>query len=118
MFVSLTIGTGILYCTTISSPVATVLMEMAINILLSSVKDGDAQVIYKLSYKQYADNPSDDDVGVAAQIPSLDLVFNDRIIDQVEATWKEIMGQEPGASATEFMKFEERKGLYDDDDDD
>ena len=45
---------------------------------------------------------------------SLDLAFNDEILEEVETNWKDIVGSE---EATPFMQFEERMGMNDEDDD-
>lgn len=45
---------------------------------------------------------------------SFDLAFNDGILDDVEAVWKTVMGE--GVDETSFMRFEERQGMSNDDD--
>jgi Rab proteins geranylgeranyltransferase component A len=48
--------------------------------------------------------------------PSLDLAFDDALVDSVRAVWKKIMGVE--ADNTDFLLFQERESNVDDDDDD
>jgi hypothetical protein len=45
----------------------------------------------------------------------LDLAFNDLVLDDVAAQWKAIIGNDVDDSA--FMKFEERPGMSEDDND-
>ena len=45
-------------------------------------------------------------------VPSLDLSFDDSIIDTVKSAWEKIMGSEIG-DATDFMQFENREGMVD-----
>lgn len=41
--------------------------------------------------------------------PSLDLAFNDRVLEDVESEWKAIIGTD--ANETTFMSFDERPGM-------
>ena len=47
--------------------------------------------------------------------PSLDLAFNDLILEDVASMWKEIMVNDVDEST--FMKFEDRPGMTEDDND-
>ena len=47
---------------------------------------------------------------------SLDLAFDDRILDTVEEQWRSLV--EPLEDGVEFMKFEERNAMGEDDDED
>ncbi|GAA5231340.1 hypothetical protein GCM10025794_31660 [Massilia kyonggiensis] len=42
--------------------------------------------------------------------PSLDLAFDDGVIDTVKEAWKIIMGDQ---ASDDFMNFEDREGAYD-----
>ena len=57
-----------------------------------------------------------DETGRIMKFPpaSLDLAFDDGIIDCVRAAWRKIMGQE--SEDASFMQFEEREGIADDED--
>lgn len=48
--------------------------------------------------------------------PSLDLTFDDGLLDAVRSVWAKVMGGQ--VSDEEFMKFEDRNEEIDDDDDD
>lgn len=41
--------------------------------------------------------------------PSLDLVFDDEMVDRVKSVWQKIMGQD----AQGFMTFEDKEGMGD-----
>jgi Rab proteins geranylgeranyltransferase component A len=49
--------------------------------------------------------------------PSLDLAFNDEILQAVEEQWRTIMANENGVIEGTFMKFEDREGMNDGEDD-
>lgn len=46
--------------------------------------------------------------------PSLDLSFDDGMMEQVKGVWKQIVGE--GVDESEFLMFEEREGASMDDD--
>lgn len=81
---------------------------MAIKTFLNTVENGNAKLLYSLHYEQVERNPD-------TSIDSLDLAFNDGILNDVENEWKTVMGD--GNDETTFMKFEERAGMDADDDD-
>jgi len=149
----------ILYASTLTTKTCTSLLENALSTFLQAIGEEHqypttgTQILYKLSYEQRASSSpgnhgGDGDIGPSPAFhPSLDLAFNDQIVDDVKETWKTVMSmsvsqddhnQTDGASAgdsgegvndkerenqngpslPEFMKFEDRKGQYDDDDDD
>jgi hypothetical protein len=45
---------------------------------------------------------------------SLDLAFDDALVESVKAVWRKIMGAE--ADDADFLRFEERENIGDDDD--
>jgi hypothetical protein len=45
---------------------------------------------------------------------SLDLAFDDALVDSVKAVWRKIMGAE--ADDADFLRFEERENIGDDED--
>lgn len=98
------------------------LLESAVNQFVQLVGDSAVKVIWSLRYTQ--EGRSDDSLDVARVTgshpsnniicfppPSLDLAFDDTMIDQVKAVWKMIMGGD--AADEEFMSFEDREGAYD-----
>lgn len=48
---------------------------------------------------------------------SLDLAFNDGILQAVEDQWKAIMADENGVIEAPFMQFEDREGMHNDEED-
>jgi hypothetical protein len=54
--------------------------------------------------------------GVELSDSSLDMAFNDEILEDVEQQWKTIMGDGSDEQSA-FMQFEDRKGMNDDDED-
>lgn len=51
--------------------------------------------------------------------PSLppDLAFSDTSLETVKAAWAEVMGPAAAELDAEYLKFEDREGMVDDDDD-
>lgn len=81
------------------------LLEAALDAFLATVDDKPA-LLYKLYYEQQTEAESSD--------ASLDLAFNDSILEDVESLWKTVMGEE--AEQATFMTFEDREGMNNDDD--
>jgi len=48
---------------------------------------------------------------------SLDLAFNDEVLQDGESQWRSIMANDNGQVETTFMQFEDREGMNHDDDD-
>jgi hypothetical protein len=93
---------AVLYATTTSSPGSKMLLESALAKFLKSAEQGDGKLLYSLYYEQ-KHTPA-----------SLDLAFNDQMLEEVETKWKTIVGSEDDST---FMQFEERTGMDDEDDD-
>ena len=55
--------------------------------------------------------PSDYANLLVFQPPSLDLAFDDNVLEQVKAAWKMIMGDD--ANEEDFMKFQSREEMPD-----
>ncbi|KAL2820000.1 GDP dissociation inhibitor [Aspergillus granulosus] len=95
------------------------LIADAIDKLLKSNAGPDARVLWSLRYTQLGRavgsdaSPANDVSGNLIRFPpqSLDLAFDDSVIDLVKDAWTIIMGD--GASPDHFMKFEDRES-YDD----
>ena len=87
---------------------------------IESTEYKEAQVLYRLYYEQKRSTLTKQSPGVIYELadPSLDLAFDDTMLDEVKASWEVTMrnqgGQEPGV----FMQFEERNEMNGDDDDD
>lgn len=79
------------------------LLEAALSKFLEIAENGEGKLVYSLYYEQ------------EQAAASLDLAFNDEILEGVETKWKTIV--EGGDEQTPFMQFEERTGMNDEDDD-
>ena len=84
--------------------------------LLESTENGEGKLVYSLSYEQEQQVSSTDPT--APSQASLDLAFNDEILQTVEEQWKSIVADGNGVVEDSFMKFDDREGMNDDDDDD
>lgn len=51
---------------------------------------------------------------ITLKAPSLSLVFEDKILSEVEQAWRKLLGSE--ADSLEFLTFEPRAGEEDEDD--
>ena len=78
------------------------LLEAALSKFLKIAESGEGKLLYSLCYEQEQD------------AASLDLAFNDLILETVETKWKTIVNS---GDQTLFMQFEERMGMNDEDDD-
>lgn len=100
------------------------LLESAVQKLLKSVNslNEEAKALWSLRYTQLGRVSDDVEAGQATACeiqpnvfcfppPSLDLAFDDGTIDLVKQAWRMIMGDE--ASEDEFMKFEDREVMND-----
>lgn len=127
-------GQSILHLTTLRGSADKSLLNRCLELLLSSLsKDHETPMcLYKLYYEQ-AQGPvtlegksklnsgSDVDVGIASKtfnfpIPSVDLAFDDTILEPVLQAWQQVMGLSKDDAESEYMKFQDRDGMGDDDD--
>lgn len=97
---------GVLYATMQYSNDNKTVLQAALSALLKSTENGEGKLLYSLYYEQ------------EQQPTSLDLAFNDEILQAVEDQWKSIMADENGVVKASFMQFEEREGMNNDDDGD
>ena len=98
---------GVLYATTQKSDNSKAVLEAALSALLKSTEDDEGKLLYSLYYEQEQQ----------ASYASLDLAFNDEILQAVEDQWKTIMADDNGTLEGSFMQFEDREGMNNDDDD-
>ena len=98
-------NTGVLYSTTRCSNNSKAVLEAALSALLKSIESGEGKLLYSLDYEQ------------EQQSASLDLAFNDEILQAVEVQWKTIMADENGVTEPSFLQFEDREGMNNDEDD-
>jgi Rab proteins geranylgeranyltransferase component A len=89
-------------------------LEEAVSALLKSVGSGGGKLLYSLYYEQ-EQQASTADPATPSEA-SLDLAFNDEILQAVEDQWKNIMADGNDAVEASFMQFEDREGMNDDDD--
>jgi len=107
---------GVLYVTTLQSNDSKQLLESAISNFLASTEEGGVELLYSLYYEQEQTAKATSD-SLEASEASLDLAFNDEILDDVEKQWKSILGETEADQAT-FMRFEDREGMNNEDDED
>lgn len=98
-------GQCILYATTSHTETSKAVLEDAIAKLLAATED-KATVLYTLYYEQHE----------VPGVSSLDLAFDDQVLDGVETQWKTIMSYTDGDEHPPFMQFAEREGMNADDD--
>jgi hypothetical protein len=108
---------GILYAaTSLSSEMGFDLLNKATDALLAAVDDTPAPTsLWSMRYKQRASSGSEPLPPTGGHIlsfppPSMDLAFDDVILDNVKEVWQKIMGDDAG----EFLSFKDREA-YDDD---
>lgn len=104
---------GVLYATTIYSSSSKVLLEAALDAFLAT-PSGDAKLLYRLYYEQQQGIRSTEGPFKGMET-SMDLAFNDLVLDDVAAEWKLIMGDEADEAA--FMQFDERPGMNEEEED-
>lgn len=105
--------TGVLYATTIYTNSSKALLKSAVDAFLAT-RSEDAQLLYSAYYEQQQHNRGTEGSSNGTN-PSLDLAFDDSVLEDVAAGWKAIVGNEVDES--EFMKFEERPGMHEDEND-
>jgi Rab proteins geranylgeranyltransferase component A len=91
-------------------------LEETVAHLLKFLEKGEAKLLYSLYYEQEQQASTTDPM--TPSNASLDLAFNDEILQAVEDQWKSIVADEAGVVNTTFMQFEDREGMNNDDDDD
>ena len=87
------------------------MLETAVAAFIGLAEGGQAQLLYSVYYEQMPD-PVSSVLSISAT--ALDLAFNDEILEAVHTDWKKIMGKD--VDDAEFMRFEDRSGMNDDDD--
>ena len=107
---------GVLYATTLQAAESKTVLEAALAALLESTEHGEGKLLYSLYYEQEQQASTTDPT--MPSDGSLDLAFNDEILQTVEDQWKSIMADDNGVVEGSFMKFEDREGMNGDDDND
>jgi hypothetical protein len=122
---------GVLYATTLVSANSKALLDIAVSsLLVAHGKIPDAEnaeesprvprVLYSLYYEQAQTSTSSADSlhVLSLPSPSLDLAFDDDVLETVEGAWKKVMGtRDGGADAGPFLAFQEREGMGPNDED-
>jgi len=108
-------GQCVLYATMLQSKDSKGLLEAALSALLRSAENGEGNLLYSLYYEQ-EQGASSSDASMASET-SLDLAFNDEMLQDVEHQWKTIIANDNSAVQAPFMQFEDREGMNNDDDD-
>ncbi|KAE9970369.1 hypothetical protein BLS_004951 [Venturia inaequalis] len=109
-------GQSVLYATTSGDQS---LIAAAIAQVIQSVGEPEKpHILWQLQYQQRCDiSSAPDDVGegksISLPVSSADLAFDETILDSVKAAWQKITGGQP----QEFLVFEDRNPVGDDDDD-
>jgi hypothetical protein len=89
------------------------IMMAALKTFLATAEHEEAKLLYCLYYEQKelvpAAKPDTFDM-------SLDLAFDDAMLDNVEQQWKTIIEDDKAEEQATFMQFEDRQGMTDDDD--
>jgi hypothetical protein len=106
---------GVLYATTLKSDTSKAILEAALSALLKSTEDGDGKLLYSLYYEKEQQASTADPA--TPSYASLDLAFNDEILQAVEDQWEAIMADENSVVEGSFMQFEDREAMNNDDDD-
>jgi len=99
---------GVIYATTLHTNGSKTLLETAVTTFLTTASDSKGKILYSLYYEQQETARNEN-----GSADSLDLAFNDGILDDVEQEWKAAMGNE--TNDAEFMQLEERTGMNEDD---
>ncbi|KAG4442077.1 hypothetical protein IFR05_002471 [Cadophora sp. M221] len=104
-------GQCVLYATTLHSEHGKKLLDSALSTYLQLSQD-EAELLYTLYYEQ--EQVSKSSASSDPSDASIDLAFNDEVLEEVEAQWKTVVGETDEAT---FMRFEDREGMnaYDDD---
>lgn len=115
-FKLLTNSSGILYASTaLNGEAGSHLLQKAIDALLSSVDDSSpSSVLLSVRYEQQASSGSDS-LPTGAHVlrfpaPSLDLAFDDTVLENVKEFWQKVVGDDAG----EFLVFQDRESYADD----
>ncbi|KAI1778983.1 GDP dissociation inhibitor-domain-containing protein [Hypoxylon cercidicola] len=117
-------GQSAIYLTTQAAPKAVERLESALRNLLTAATPADSSTtpvcLYKLQYEQSLsarESSTTTRNGVstlAFPSPSLSLAFDDGCLNAVRDAWKLVAGED--ASEDEYMVFQDREGIADDDD--
>ncbi|KAH8597982.1 GDP dissociation inhibitor-domain-containing protein [Bisporella sp. PMI_857] len=106
-------GQCVLYVTTHRTSSSKALLGAAVAEFLMIAEDRAGKLLYSLSYEHQQNLASGH--AYPRMYDSLDLAFDDEMLNDVEEEWKKIMGEV--GQGLEFMCFEDRAGINSDNDD-
>ncbi|KAI1328156.1 GDP dissociation inhibitor-domain-containing protein [Xylariaceae sp. FL0255] len=118
-------GQSVIYLSTLTTPEASQILDTALESFLEATAPS-TEILYKLSYEQTTSPCEPITTTTNAQggasvfkfpSPSLSLSFDDSNLDAVQEAWKLIMKGE-AAGDDQYLVFEDREGVGDDDDGD
>ncbi|KAL2876096.1 Rab proteins geranylgeranyltransferase component A [Colletotrichum sp. CLE4] len=114
------IGQSVLYFITPNTSTSTEALEKALVSFLSALGNGEdkPEAIYKVAYQQAqaAAAISADVSDVLLSLP-LDLAFSDTALEPVRDAWTKVMGPAAEDPDVVYMKFDDREGVGDEEDD-
>ncbi|KAM3436955.1 hypothetical protein MY4824_004056 [Beauveria thailandica] len=115
-------GQCTVYLSTISTASCKAILDAALSSLLRAASEGSAalEVVYKLRYEQRGPRtPSldtgEDDIATFGA-PVLDLAFRDTMLQPVGQAWQKLTGKVGEEMDAEYLVFEDREGVSDEDD--
>ncbi|GKT62546.1 rab protein geranylgeranyltransferase component A [Colletotrichum tofieldiae] len=112
-------GQSVLYLVTPKTSDSGGALEKALASVLSILGEGgdQPQAIYKVAYEQAkaASSASADASDILPSLP-LDLAFSDTALEPVREAWTKVVGPVADDPDIQYMKFEDREGVGDEDD--
>lgn len=106
-------GQSVLYLTTISTPESKNLLHRALQSLLTAIPGDDPpRCLFQLYYQQSRGSGAIQLDNKVAQLPSpsLNLAFDDSVLESVHQAWKMAMGPASEEAEAEYMVFPDREG--------
>ncbi|KAL8387387.1 hypothetical protein RB595_009938 [Gaeumannomyces hyphopodioides] len=114
-------GQTVIYLSTRTTSHAQQILEQSLTSILATINSNEApKRLYQVYYEQSSTSSAVQVDGrvVTLPAPSPALAVSDGILDSVHEAWKAVMGPEAQAHEDGYMKFVDREGMDDDDDDD
>lgn len=109
---------GIIYATTRQSSGSRARLEAAISTFLQKAEDGEAKLLFSVYYEQQriTETSSTEASTYKFPDPSLDLAFDDSMLENVEQAWNMVIGGSEGdENLPAYMQFDDRPGMDADD---
>ncbi|KAG6014828.1 hypothetical protein E4U43_006081 [Claviceps pusilla] len=111
------IGQCVVYLSTLSCPNSCALLDVSLSKLLAAAASSSqsAKCLWRLHYEQTCGAGSfavQDNIGTFGRFAP-DLTLNDSVLEPVQQAWQAVVG--PDADTDNYMKFDDREGVQDDD---